>query len=63
MMHINNKFSIGQVVYLVTDEDQEPHIVLSITVLTGGNLCYLLASGRCEYIASEIEISVDRVVR
>ena len=43
-MVIENKFEIGQTVYLVTDQDQKPRIVRCIRV-NMYDLTYELASG------------------
>ena len=44
-MTIQNKFEIGQTVYLATDQDQSPKMVTAITVSHKG-LQYTL-SGQC----------------
>jgi hypothetical protein len=45
-MEINNEFSIGQMVFLVTDLTQTPHIVIAIEVTGTGKkeeIVYILS--------------------
>lgn len=44
-MIINNEFEIGQIVFLKTDKDQEPRIIISIEVFAAGELLYSLKCG------------------
>mgnify|MGYP000986534566 CR=1 FL=1 len=55
-MTINNKYSIGQMVYLVHDPEQTPMMVLSITVEAPCHY-YTLGSGINQTSVHENEIS------
>ncbi len=60
-MLIDNKFDIGQVVYLRTDVDQVPRIVVKFEV-TSSTVLYILASGEKETTHYDIEISETKDV-
>ena len=60
MMIIDNIYEIGQVVYLKTDTDQIPRIVISISVYKGGELLYKVASGTQTSEHYEFELSKER---
>jgi hypothetical protein len=55
-MVIPNKYNIGDIVYLVTDPDQNERMVIGINIRQGAIL-YLLAFGPIESFHYEIEIS------
>lgn len=59
MMMIENKFEIGQMVYLKTDTDQYPRLVVRITISFIG-ITYGLAFGQGESMHFEIEISEQK---
>jgi len=59
MMIIENKFEIGQTVYLITDEDQKPRLVLSIKV-NKYDLIYELTSGSNNSYHYDFEISDEK---
>jgi hypothetical protein len=40
MMVINNKFEIGDTVYLITDKEQEPRLVTELIIRPGGLIVY-----------------------
>lgn len=56
MITIDNKFEIGETVYLVTDKDQLPNVVFSIEV-TQGNLLYKIAHGTTTSEHYDFELS------
>lgn len=56
MIVIDNKFEIGQTVYLKTDKEQLPRIVTAIYVTSGSTL-YYLCQGVNETKHYEIEIN------
>lgn len=57
MMVIQNKYELGQIVYLVTDEDQSPRMVTQIKIGADGGLIYQLSMG-CDHTEHfELEIS------
>lgn len=58
-MKINNKYELGQRVYLATDTEQRPYMVVEIYVGFSG-LAYKLVSGTTDYTAYEAEISAER---
>jgi hypothetical protein len=55
-MTINNKFNIGEIVYLKTDPDQHPRMVVGMSVRPNV-LIYILAFGSNESYHYELEIS------
>lgn len=57
MMLIQNKFDIEEKVYKIHDPDQIPWMVLSIHVMRGGMLRYVIARGSLEESCYEFEIS------
>jgi len=57
MMIIDNKFEIGQIVYLKTCKEQTERIITAICVKSFGYILYLLSCG-----AQEIEISSEKNV-
>lgn len=62
MMLIDEKFAIGQTVFLHTDPDQFPRIVTGYVVRPQGIIEYKLSSGESETVHFDIEISVDQSV-
>ncbi len=61
MMVIDNIFDIGQTVYLKTDVDQVPRMVVRYSV-TKETVLYILASGEKETTHYDIEISETKDV-
>lgn len=59
-MVIDNKFNIGDIVYLTTDVDQYPRLVAGINVKPGGFLLYELQCGERNGTAYEIELSAKK---
>ena len=59
MMVIENKYNIGETVYLVTDEDQKPRIVTGINV-TGTGIRYNLVNGVTDTYHYELEMSAEK---
>jgi hypothetical protein len=58
MMVIENKFEIGQIVYLKTDKDQYQRIVISILISARG-LMYDLCAGETLSTHHEFEIQSE----
>lgn len=56
---VNPKFSIGQIVYLITDGNQLDRMVVQITISSDG-ISYNLACGSESSWHYEIEISIDK---
>ncbi len=59
-MTINNKYAIGQIVYLKTDDQQLKRMVLAIQVRANSQIIYTLASGSNESFHFEMEISTEK---
>lgn len=59
MMVIDEKFALGQVVYLKVDPEQRAMIVISISIRPG-HLAYVLSSGDDSIVAYDIEVSETR---
>lgn len=55
-MTIKNKFNIGDMVYLKTDPEQHPRMVIGISIKPNG-FTYILAFGSNESYHYELEIS------
>jgi hypothetical protein len=60
MMVVDNKFEIGQTVYLRTDKDQLPRMLVQLNV-GKTNIMYLLACGMDTSIHVAMEITGDKV--
>lgn len=61
MMIIENKFNIGETVYLITDPDQHKRIVTEIRVRRGCVLYEVgFSDGSC--ISEEFEITKEKVI-
>lgn len=58
-MTIDNKYNIGDRVYLVTDKEQHPFMVIEIFV-SATAIAYKVVSGTYDYVAHEIELSKER---
>lgn len=59
MMVIDNKFNIGDTVYLKTDKDQLPRIVFAIKVYRAEGFFYELASGTVTSVHCDFEVSTE----
>lgn len=62
MMIIDNKFNIGDIVYLVTDPEQTPRMITAIWVYASGNLRYELSYSEHSTSHYECEITPERNV-
>lgn len=62
MIVINNKFDIGDVVYLKTDQDQLPRVVTCIKVFKHGELNYELAQGTLVSLHYEFELQNEKTI-
>lgn len=58
-MIINNKFNIGDIVYITTDEDQKPRLIYSIEIFTGGYMVYRVVNGTESSTHYDIELSKE----
>lgn len=61
MIVIDNKYEIGQIVYLKTDREQYPRIVTAIAQRQG-TVLYELSYGTSDAWHYDFEISVDKDV-
>lgn len=60
MIVIDNKYEIGDIVYLKTDSDQFIRIVTSIRVYKNGDVTYGLGCGTEDSAHYDFEISYDK---
>lgn len=58
MMIIDNKFEIGQKVFLITDPEQKPRLVTGLTI-TPHNITYQLSSGSENSYHYDFEMSEE----
>lgn len=58
-MTINNKYNIGDIVYLRTDVDQDRYLVTEIYV-SASAIAYRVTRGTYDYTAHEIELSREK---
>lgn len=59
MMIIDNKYELGQMVFLKTDADQLEHMVTGITIRPNGFFIYSLTIDKLETEHFDIEISTE----
>ena len=59
-MTINNKFKLGETVFLKTDPDQFARIIVAIQVTVDGGLLYKLAINMSEQWHYEIELQREK---
>ena len=59
-MTINNKFKLGETVYLKTDPDQFSRIIVALQLTVDGGLLYKLAINMSEQWHYEVEITRDK---
>jgi hypothetical protein len=60
MMVIDNKFELGEIVYLKTDGEQQPRIVTAIIVCPDNSFLYELACGVHSSKHYDFEISQEK---
>lgn len=58
-LKINNQWTHGDAVYLVTDPEQQPRVVTKIGIWPGGLLSYVLGFNGEESEHFEFEISTE----
>jgi len=58
MINIDNKFDIGELVYLKTDSEQTPRLVYAIEI-NQQNLIYKVASGTITSAHFDFELSTE----
>jgi len=59
-MTINNKFKLGEMVYLRTDPDQFGRIIVAIQITVDGGMLYKLAIGMNEQWHYEVELAREK---
>jgi hypothetical protein len=59
-MTINNKFKLGETVYLKTDPDQFSRIIVALQLTVDGGLLYKLAINMSEQWHYEVEITREK---
>jgi hypothetical protein len=57
MMIINNEYSMGEIVYLITDKEQSPRQIISITIGANDAILYRVMSGTIDTYHFEVELS------
>ena len=62
MIVVDNKYSISQVVYLTTDDEQLKRIVTCILVHSGTFITYALTQGVNTSYHNESEISTEKTL-
>ena len=60
-MCIDNAHEIGDIVYLKTDQDQLPRIVVAIEVYKQGELLYSLMQGTIRSPHYDFEITTEKI--
>jgi hypothetical protein len=60
MMIIENKFDLGELVYLITDEEQKQRMVTKIQIFLDGSVMYMLSMGTLNSDHYEKEISEEK---
>lgn len=60
MLVIDNKFELGQLVYLITDLEQEAYHVVEIHIRPGGSILYSLCIRTSVSDHYEFEISLEK---
>ena len=58
-MTSNNKYNIGQTVYLITDTDQKPRIVIGFAVFIG-TIKYIIGQSEDDSSHYDFEISATK---
>lgn len=61
-MVIDNKFEIGDTVYLVTDTEQHPGLIISIKIFKGGEYLYEVIRGTVSSMHYDFELSTQKNV-
>jgi hypothetical protein len=61
-MTINNKFKLGETVYLRTDPDQYARIIVAIQITVDGGMLYKLAINMSEQWHYEVELQRDKTL-
>lgn len=60
MIVIENKYEIGEIVYLKTDSDQLPRVVIAFKVYSQGEMMYEVVSGTLQSLHYNFELSKEK---
>lgn len=59
-MLIDNKYDLKGIVYLLTDTDQYPRMIVGVKVCVDGALLYQVVCGTSETWHYEVELSAEK---
>lgn len=59
-MLVKTRFDFGQIVYLKTDPDQHPGIIIGFEIFPGGELMYKVSFSGDMSVCYEIELSEEK---
>lgn len=59
ILNVDSPFDFGQTVYLITDKDQRPRMLLAVLISIGGVMRFMLGCGEVETWHYGIEISAE----
>lgn len=62
MMVIDNKYTFGDILYLVTDQDQLPRMVTAIIACPAGDILYELSCGTLSSKHYDFELSEVKIL-
>ena len=62
-MTITPKFKIGEIVYSITDPEQNARMVTGYTIRKNGLISYLVTFIDCERQFEDFELSSDKIFR
>ena len=62
-MLINPKFKIGEIVYSITDPEQNARMVTGYTIRKNGLISYLVTFIDCERQFEDFELSSEKIFR
>ena len=60
---INHEYAIGDIVYIITEEEQNAWQVYALLILPGNLVSYKLTSGTREHSSYEMELSREKQVK
>jgi len=60
MLIIENKYEIGQTVFLKTDKEQDARIVIGFKIFKQGEILYELVSGTIQSAHYDFEMTVEK---
>lgn len=60
MMILDNKFEIGDTVYVVTDPEQQPYKIVQIRVNQGPSIVYIASAVGMDHPYYDFELSYEK---